>query len=89
MADPTVSASLDQPTYQIGDTATLTVTYSDPDNETLTVTVTVTDSAGNISDPATVTAVIDPSEITIDDQSGRTWTQQSDNGSVAVYTATI
>jgi hypothetical protein len=87
MPAPTVSASLDKTAYQPDETMTLTVTYSDPDTEAVTVTVVVTDSQGNTSDPATVTAVVDPSVLTVTDSSGRVWTKVSDNGSVAVYTA--
>lgn len=89
MATPTVSASLDKAVYSPGDTATLTVTYNDPDTSQLKVTVTVTDAEGNTSDPAVVSATIDPSQITVTDNSGHTWAKQSDNGSVAVYTTTV
>lgn len=88
MAAPTVSASLDKTTYQPDETMTLTVTYADPDTEAVTVTIVVTDSQGNTSNPAVVTAVVDPSVLTVTDSSGRVWTKASDNGSVAVYTAT-
>jgi len=87
MPAPTVSASLDKAAYQPDETMTLTVSYSDPDTEAVTVTIVVTDSQGNTSDPATVTAVVDPSVLTVTDTSGREWTKASDNGSVAVYTA--
>lgn len=85
----TVSASLDKTSYNVGDTATLTVNYSDPNSSSLSVTVSVADSAGNKSAPVTVAAVIDPAQATVTDTSGRTWTKQSDNGAVAVFTATI
>lgn len=88
MASPTVSASLDKATYRPGDKMTLTVTYGDPDTKQLKVTIAVTDSAGNVSAPVTVTAVIDPLVVAVTDASGRVWTKVSDNGSVAVYTAT-
>lgn len=88
MATPTVTASLNKPSYQPGEAMTLTVNYSDTDTRAVTVTVTVADSQGNTSSPATVAAVIDPSTITVNDSSGRTWTKQSDTGSVAVFTAT-
>lgn len=89
MSTPTVSASLDKSSYSPGETATLTVTYGDADTETMTVTVVVTDAEGNSSNPAQVTAVVDPLTITVSDDSGRTWAQQSDSGSVAVYTTTV
>lgn len=86
MAAPTCSASLDKSAYAVGETMTLTVSYSDPDTQQVSVTITVTDKSGNTSGPATVTAVIDPSTVTVTDPS-RVWTLQSDNGSIAVYTA--
>lgn len=88
MATPTVTASLNKSTYQPGEQMTLTVNYSDTDTRSMSVTVTVSDSQGNTSAPATVSAVIDPSAITVNDTSGHVWTKQSDTGSVAVYTAT-
>ncbi|MFC8619758.1 hypothetical protein ACFT9M_25575 [Micromonospora purpureochromogenes] len=87
MAAPTVTASLNAATYSPGDQMILTVTYGDPDTRPLTVTVVVTDAQGNSSAPVKVTAVIDPLTITVTDDSGRTWTRASDNGSVAVYRA--
>ncbi|MEH1055373.1 hypothetical protein V6U89_09210 [Micromonospora sp. CPCC 206171] len=87
MAAPTVTASLNAATYSPGDQMTLTVTYGDPDTRPLTVTVVVTDAQGNSSAPVKVTAVIDPLTLTVTDDSGRTWTRVSDNGSVAVYRA--
>lgn len=87
MPAPTVSASLNKATYVPGEVMSLTVNYADADTQTLTVTVTVTDSQGNSSAPSVVTAVIDPSTITVSSSPARTWTNQSDNGSVAVYTA--
>lgn len=89
MATPTVSASLDKPTYQVGDTATLTITYTDDDSKPLSVTITVTDSSGNTSEPVTVTAVVDALTIDVSDDSGREWAKQSDSGTVAVYTTTV
>ncbi|GAB3189535.1 hypothetical protein FHX75_13640 [Micromonospora palomenae] len=87
MAAPTVTASLNAATYSPGDQMTLTITYGDPDTRPLTVTVVVTDAQGNSSAPVKVTAVIDPLTLTVTDDSGRTWTRASDNGSVAVYRA--
>ncbi|WP_433126279.1 hypothetical protein ACQPWW_26535 [Micromonospora sp. CA-240977] len=87
MAAPTATAKLNSPTYSPGDQMLLTVTYSDPDTKPLTVTIVVTDAQGNSSAPVKVTAVIDPLTLTVTDNSGRTWTRVSDNGSVAVYRA--
>ncbi len=87
MAAPTATASLNAPTYSPGDQMTLTVTYGDADTRPVTVTIVVTDAQGNSSAPVKVTAVIDPLTIAVTDDSGRTWTKVSDNGSVAVYRA--
>jgi hypothetical protein len=87
MAAPTVTASLNASTYSPGDQMLLTVTYSDADTKALTVTIVVTDAQGNSSAPVKVTAVIDPLTLSVTDNSGRTWTRVSDNGSVAVYRA--
>jgi hypothetical protein len=87
MATPSVSASLDKIAYAVGELMTLTVTYSDPDTDQVQVTITVTDQSGNQSAPTTVTAVIDPLTVGVTDPD-RTWTKVSDNGSVAVFTAT-
>lgn len=87
MAAPVITAAvLDKPTYAAGDKMTLTVTYSDPDSKVMTVDVVVTDASGNKSAPARATAVIDP--LTISITGDGTWTQVSNSGSVAVYTAT-
>ncbi|MER7332200.1 hypothetical protein ACIBTZ_16530 [Micromonospora sp. NPDC049460] len=87
MAAPTATASLNASTYSPGDQMTLTVTYGDADTKPVTVTIVVTDAQGNSSAPVKVTAVIDPLTVTVTDDSGRTWTRLSDNGSVAVYRA--
>ncbi|SCE98534.1 hypothetical protein GA0070607_4001 [Micromonospora coriariae] len=85
MAAPTATAALSASAYSPGDQMLLTITYSDTDTKPLTVTVVVTDAQGNSSAPVKVTAVIDPLTLTVTDDSGRTWTRVSDNGSVAVY----
>ncbi len=88
MATPTVSASLNKSTYAPGEAMLLTVQYGDTDNEPVTVTVIVEDSQGNKSAPVTVVAnVADSVTVSVSDVDGRTWTKQSDNGSVAVYRA--
>ncbi|MER5338474.1 hypothetical protein [Micromonospora sp. NPDC002717] len=87
MAAPTATASLNASTYSPGDQMTLTVTYGDADTKPVTVTIVVTDAQGNSSAPVKVTAVVDPLTVTVTDDSGRTWTRLSDNGSVAVYRA--
>lgn len=85
MAAPTATAALNASVFAPGDQMLLTVTYSDADTKPLTVTIVVTDAQGNSSAPVKVTAVIDPLTVTVTDNSGRTWTRVSDNGSVAVY----
>ncbi|MET8233029.1 hypothetical protein ABZS77_20400 [Micromonospora sp. NPDC005298] len=87
MANPTVTAALNEPVYAPGDQMLLTVTYSDADTTPLTVTIVVTDAQGNSSAPVKVAAVIDPLTVTVTDDSGRTWTRVSDSGSVAEYRA--
>lgn len=89
MATPTVSASLDKPSYAPGDKMTLTVSYADADNDAGTVTVIVTDAEGNKSDPVTAAYnIADTETLAVTDDGGRTFKKVSDNGSVAVYTAT-
>lgn len=85
MAAPTATAALNASVFAPGDQMLLTVTYSDADTKPLTVTIVVTDAQGNSSAPVKVTAVIDPLTVIVTDNSGRTWTRVSDNGSVAVY----
>lgn len=85
MAAPTVTAALDKQVYEPGETMTLTVTYGDADHDVATQTITVEDSAGTQT-VVTTTAVVDPLTVTVTDPD-RTWTQQTNNGQVAVYTA--
>lgn len=85
MAAPTVSAALDKPVYEPGETMTLTVTYGDPDHDVATQTIKVTDSAGTET-VVTTTAVVDPLTVAVTDPE-RTFTKVSDNGQVAVFTA--
>lgn len=87
MANPTVSASLNKATYAPGEQMTLTVNYSDADTKPVSVLVQVTDAAGNKSAPVTVSAMIDPLTLAVND-TAHTWTKVSDSGAVAVYTAT-
>lgn len=88
MSTPTVVASLNKVSYAPGEQMLLTVQYRDLDNRPLTVTVVVTDSAGNSSNPAIVSAnIADPVSVTVTDSESRTWTKQSDDGAVAVFRA--
>lgn len=88
MPAPTVTASLDRTTYTPGDKMTLTVNYGDTDTQTITITVQATDTTGATSQPTTVVAVIDPTTLEVTSTPSRTWAKQSDNGTVAVFTAT-
>lgn len=85
MAAPVVSASLDKAAYQLGEPMTLTVVYSDPDHDVAEQTITVEDSAGTKT-VVTTTAIVDPLTVTVSDPE-RTWSKQTDNGQVAVFTA--
>jgi len=88
VANPTVSASLNKSTFAPGEQMLLTVQYGDTDNDVVTVTIVVSDSTGNSSEPLTINAnITDPVTVTVSDDGGRTWTKQSDNGSVAVFRA--
>ena len=85
------SASFDQPGYTLGQTMTLTVDYTpglSPQSEN--VTIDGLDSANQL--PASVTIQVtvlspDSTTWTVTDAKGRVYTQVSDNGSVAVFTA--
>lgn len=88
MANPTVTAGLNKTSFAPGEQMVLTVSYGDADNTGVKVTIVVTDAAGNSSDPVVVTAnIADPVTVEVTDDSGRSWTKQSDNGAVAVYKA--
>lgn len=86
MAAPTITARLDKTRYQPGETMTLTVEYGDPDHRVARQTITVQDSAGTDT-VVTTEAVVDPLTVTVEDPD-RQWARTSDNGTVAVYTAT-
>lgn len=88
MAAPTVTASLNQVAYAAGEQMTLTVNYGDADAQEITITVQATDKSGNTSEVQTVTAVLDPTTLSVTSSPARQWVKQSDNGSVAVFTAT-
>lgn len=87
MATPTLTASLDKLSYAPGEKMTLTVTYADADNATVSFTVTGVDSDGNDAVVTVQRRTLDPVTLTVSDP-GKTWTKVSDNGSVAVFTAT-
>jgi hypothetical protein len=89
MATPTISGSLDKATYPLGAVMTATVSYGDADAKTGSVSITVTDAEGNTSAPVVMPySITDGLTLSFSDSLGKTWTKASDNGSVAVYTAT-
>lgn len=91
MANPTVSAALNKTTFSPGEQMILTVTYGDADNQTTTHTTTITgtDQDGNAATVQVTRSVVHVDNVTVTvTESDKTWTKQSDNGSVAVFTAT-
>ena len=89
--------TFDQASYNVGDTITLTVDYT-PDSPAVvpvneTATTTLSDPSGNVLAQSSATLVINelqPSGDTLatTDDHGRVYTQVSDSGAVAVFTAT-
>jgi hypothetical protein len=89
MAMPDLSAALDKASYAPGETATLTVSYRSDGANTNTITVHGTDNAGREAIITVQLTVVDAIKLAVVDDSGRVWALQSDDGSTAVYTATI
>lgn len=97
MPTPTItSASLDKDSYAVGDTATLTVVRADGSTEgrsdSLSIVATGADGTPSATETLTITieaTVGESSTISVSDSSGRVWSQASDDGSQAVFTATI
>jgi hypothetical protein len=90
MAMPDLSASLDKASYVPGETATLTVSYNgDGEANVNTITVRGVDGAGNAALVTVQLTVVDKISLSVVDDSGRVWTLLSDDGSTAVFTATI
>jgi hypothetical protein len=91
MAAPVITPSL-APEHDLGAAMEMHIAYSDADNWTRvdTITITGTDQDGNAAVVTVQTTVVSEDEVllTIEDDSGRVWTKQSDDGSTAVYTAT-
>lgn len=89
--------TFDQPSYSPGAVMTLTIDYTadtpTTNPVTETATVTITDSDGTVTATSSTPFVVNEPEaggdtIAVTDTGGRTWSQQSNNGSVAVFTAT-
>jgi hypothetical protein len=91
------SMTFDQASYNQGDTITLTVDYT-PDvpgvtPTTFTATSVVTNSAGEQTATSSADFVVNVAQpggdtVATTDTGGRTWTEISDSGTVAVFTAT-
>jgi hypothetical protein len=89
--------SFDQPSYNQGDLITLTVGYT-PDSPssvptTFTATATISDAAGNPLGSSSAPFVVNVAQaagdkVSVTDDGSRAWTEASDSGSVAVFTAT-
>lgn len=98
MPTPTItSATLDKPSYSVGDLATLTVDVADTSTaeRSDTLSVVAVGADGTASETTTLTITIDATvsettTVSVSDSSGRVWTQTSDAGTnPAVFTATI
>lgn len=91
------SMTFDQPSYNEGETITLVVDYT-PDTPgvtptTFTATSVVTDSAGTQTATSSADFTVNVAQpggdtLATTDTGGRTWTETSDTGSVATFTAT-
>jgi hypothetical protein len=91
------SLTFDQPSYNQGDTITLTVDYT-PDSPsavptTFTATAVISDSSGNPLNSASAPFVVNVAQpagdkVSVTDDGNRAWTETSDSGSVAAFTAT-
>lgn len=91
------SILFDQPAYSPGSTVTCTVGYT-PDtpsvsSQVFTVTANVVDQSGNVvatnTAPFTVNTPQAGDKAAVSDDGSHTWAEQSDNGSVAVFTTAV
>lgn len=90
---PTItSITFDKATYNPGDTITATVDYSAGKSDvTQTFTGTATDNTTKETGSLQVTFTVtenDTTVISVSDSGNRVWTQISDTGSIAKFTAT-
>jgi hypothetical protein len=93
------SVTLDKASYAPGDSPVLTVNYTPdaPSNvpQTHVVTVTLSDASGNqVAAPATTQLVVNVPQPAGDktgvtDDGNHAWAEQSDTGSVAVWSTTV
>jgi len=91
------SMTFDQPAYAPGDLITLTVDYT-PDVAgvnpvTFTATTVITNSAGAATATSSADFIVNQpvaggDTLATTDTGDRTWTESSDTGSVAIFTAT-
>jgi len=89
--------TFDQASYNPGDTITLTVSYTadtpSVNPVTETATANVTDAAGTVTATSTAPFVVNEpvsagDVVSVTDTGNHTWAEQSDSGSVAVFTTT-
>lgn len=90
------SATFDQDSYAPGQLITLTVDYTPDQAGTTpsehTATITITDASGvvqaSVQAPFTVSVPTGGGDVVaVTDDAGDAWAQQSDSGTVAVFTA--
>lgn len=90
------SATFDQASYPPGALMTLTVDYTPDQSGTApsdhVATITITDASGTVQAQVQAPFVVDVpvpggDVVSVTDDAGDTWAQQSDSGTVAVFTA--
>lgn len=89
------TVSFDKAAYNVGDLITATIDHSGSDVAATdkTFTGTLADAAGETAQVTATFVVNEPVAVattvqSVTDSDGRTWSQVSDSGSVAVWTAT-
>ena len=92
MSAPSIgSITFDKSSYNPGDTITATIDYTPGTTaKTQTLTGTAIDSVSGLTGTLTQTFTInqpDATSLTVTDSGARTWTKQSDTGTVAKFTA--
>lgn len=89
MAMPVLSATLNKASYVPGEVASLTVVYSDGNTKSNVITITGRDQSGNQAQVTVSVSVVDRIDLTVQDDSGRVWSLVQDDGTTAIFTATI